>query len=52
MEVALAVGEATVEVTAAVAVAVAWEVAPMVAGLHRRHLHPLHVSRWAPHPNH
>ena len=40
--------------TAAVGVVVetATEAAPPVAGLHRRHLHPLHVSRWAPHPNH
>jgi len=44
--------EATVEARATVAVAVALEVALPVAGLHRQHLHPLHASRWAPHPNH
>ena len=44
--------EATVEARATVAVVVALEVALMVAGLHRQHLHPLHASRWAQHPNH
>ena len=43
-------GRATVAV--GVVVETATEAALPVAGLHRQHLHPLHASRWAPHPNH
>ena len=48
--------EVEVEGRAMVAVGVVVETATEavlpVAGLHRQHLHPLHASRWAPHPNH
>ena len=42
-------GEVAMELVAAGVEMVA---ATMVAGRHRQHLHPLHVSRWAPHPTH
>ena len=48
--------EVEVEARATVAVGVVVETATVaalpVAGLHRQHLHPLHASRWAQHPNH